>query len=138
MGKSIKLKDELCWDSSSIVHGQTKLIDILSFSTKEHIVGTYLGKPLYAKTIYFGSLPNNGSKTVSHGISNMEFIPIKLVSWYDTNDKAWLHGDRIDSPTIMCKVYVRADCLYIEAVGTNWASRTKDGYCTIIYTKTTD
>lgn len=34
----------------------------------------YLGKPVYAKVVNCGSLPNNDTLTVKHGISNVEMI----------------------------------------------------------------
>ncbi|MCR5606977.1 MAG: hypothetical protein K6F69_09205, partial [Treponema sp.] len=43
--------------------------------TDEKIIGTWLdGSYIYQKTIDFGSLPNNGSKSVAHGISNLKRV----------------------------------------------------------------
>ena len=36
----------------------------------------YMGKPVYYKAIDCGAGPNNTSKTVSHGISNVEYIDV--------------------------------------------------------------
>ena len=45
------------------------------YSTDEQIVGTWIdGKPLYQKTYNFGALPNNGSKTLAHGLASGYFI----------------------------------------------------------------
>ena len=42
------------------------------YSTSEKVVGTWIdGSTLYEKTINFGSLPNNTTKTVSSGLSNI-------------------------------------------------------------------
>lgn len=43
------------------------------YSTTEQIVGKWIdGKPLYRKVINFGTLPNNTTKNVAHGISNVD------------------------------------------------------------------
>lgn len=45
------------------------------YSTTEKIVGTWIdGKPIYQKTIDFGTLPNNTTKSVNHNISNIDTI----------------------------------------------------------------
>lgn len=45
------------------------------YSTEEREIGVWTdGKPLYEKTIDCGALPNNTTKTVSHGISNFEHM----------------------------------------------------------------
>ena len=46
-----------------------------AYSTEEQIVGSWIdGKPLYQKTIDCGALPNAGSKSIAHGISNLKRI----------------------------------------------------------------
>lgn len=45
-----------------------------TYSTAEKEVGTWIdGSTIYQKTIDFGALPNNTSKTVAHNISNMNY-----------------------------------------------------------------
>ncbi len=45
------------------------------YSYEERLVGTWVdGKPLYEKTVDFGTLPNNASKEVPHGIENVDVI----------------------------------------------------------------
>lgn len=45
------------------------------YSETERVVGEWIdGKPLYQKTISCGSLPNATTKTVAHGISNIDVI----------------------------------------------------------------
>lgn len=47
------------------------------YSTSEKVVGTWIdGNTLYEKTINFGSLPNNTTKTVSSGLSNISIQQI--------------------------------------------------------------
>lgn len=45
------------------------------YSTQEQKIGTWIdGKPLYQKTINFGSLPNSTIKDLAHGIDNIDKI----------------------------------------------------------------
>ena len=45
------------------------------YSTDEKIIGTWIdGKPLWQKTVNFGTLPNRTMKTVSAGISNLDYL----------------------------------------------------------------
>lgn len=45
------------------------------YSYEERLVGTWVdGKPLYEKTVDFGTLPNNTSKEVPHVIENVDVI----------------------------------------------------------------
>lgn len=45
------------------------------YSYEERLVGTWVdGKPLYEKTVDFGTLPNATSKEVPHGIENVDVI----------------------------------------------------------------
>lgn len=45
------------------------------YSTDEKITGTWIdGKPLWQKTVNFGTLPNKTMKTVSAGISNLDYL----------------------------------------------------------------
>lgn len=46
-----------------------------NYSTDEQVVGTWIdGKTLYEKTVDCGALPNNDSKQVAHGITNIDKI----------------------------------------------------------------
>ena len=45
------------------------------YSTDEQVIGTWIdGKTLYEKTVDCGALPNNDSKQVAHGITNIDKI----------------------------------------------------------------
>lgn len=45
------------------------------YDTTEREVGCWIdGKPLYQKCINFGNLPNNGERSVAHGIANVDNI----------------------------------------------------------------
>ena len=71
MAKSVKFKDNTYLDSSSIVHNKTKLSDILTYSTAEQKVGTWIdGKPIYRKVIQKDGIVSNNNNAVNHNISN--------------------------------------------------------------------
>lgn len=45
------------------------------YSTDEQVIGEWIdGSTLYQKTIDFGALPNNTSKSVNHNISNLNRV----------------------------------------------------------------
>lgn len=46
----------------------------VEYTTNERVIGTYLGKTLYEKTVECGTMPNNTTKTVAHGISNLDKV----------------------------------------------------------------
>lgn len=46
-----------------------------TYSTTEARDGTFIdGSPIYKKTVDLGTMPNNGTKTVAHGISNLKDV----------------------------------------------------------------
>ena len=52
------------------------------YSTEERVIGVWKdGRPLYEKTVDFGALPNNTTKTVSYNISDLDyFVKIQCVA----------------------------------------------------------
>ena len=57
---------------------------VMSYSTTEIDTGaTWInGKPIYRKVVDCGALPNNTTKTVLHGITNLEhFISVTGIAW---------------------------------------------------------
>ena len=70
MAKSYKLEDGNYIDSGSIVHSKTKLKDILTYSTTEQKVGTWIdGKPIYRK-VYKGTRNSDESFILPTNISD--------------------------------------------------------------------
>lgn len=107
------------------------------YSTSERMVGCWIdGKPLYTKTVDFGSLPNNTTKTVSHGVANVDkiwvaggfaFQPngdfVNQLSLYVPNSNAgWYIG--VNSTNIEC---------YTVIDRSNYSA-----FVVLYYTKTTD
>lgn len=108
------------------------------YSTTERLIGTWIdGKPLYQKTINFGVLPNNDSKDVSHGISNVDKIWISGGFAYQPN------GD-FSNQLSLCVPYNLSDGWYFGANSSvvrchASSNRTNySAYVTLQYTKTTD
>ena len=85
------------WDQSNIIVNLQKKITeletrlsntisrITTYSTTETEVGRWVdGSPLYRKVIDFGALPNNDTKSVATGLSNIQLTNISGVFWNST------------------------------------------------------
>lgn len=108
------------------------------YSTSEKIVGTWVnGKPIYQKTISCGNLPNNSSKTVAHGVSNLDSV-INITGYtYILGGASMTTKYYTLIPNHSPSVAVRADSTSIYLQTTSNLS-TSEAYVTIQYTKTTD
>ncbi len=106
------------------------------YSTNEQVIGTWIdGKPLYEKTINYGTLPNvaNVAKDVNHNIANV--------------DKIWITEGFATNGTFVNQLnlsgvnngewYFGATSTYIRCV-TQSDRSAYSAYVTIRYTKTTD
>ena len=104
-----------------------------NYSTEEQVIGTWIdGKPIYQKTINFGVLPNNATKTIPHGISNIEFV-------IGCGGFAKRSGAYIPIPRIGVNVCgIDADDTNIQIITNANYSTYTTSYVTIQYTKTTD
>ena len=111
-------------------------VGVLNYSTSEQSTGiTWInGKTIYQKTVYFGNLPNNGNKTVAHGISNLgDVIKIEATARY-TNGSFWvlplvMRGSEVSYQTVL---NVDSSVIYMA----NQADRSAfTAYVTIYYTK---
>lgn len=112
---------------------------INEYSTKEKIVGKWIdGKPLYRKTIFVSSLPNNeDAKEYSHNITNMD------MGWFDPTGcfAIWPTG----VVNLFSYINYTGANLFLHDVTKNSfkIKTTQDrsglsAYVTILYTKTTD
>ena len=114
-------------------YGYVSSGDIYSFEERQ--VGVWAdGKPLYQKTIDFGAIPNNTTKTVNHGIENIENI------WYVdavTNYTGIVFGGIM--PIVYGGKTFRVACreTAVEIV-TNESWENYTALITVRYTKTTD
>ena len=101
------------------------------YSTTEQVVGEWIdGKPIYQKTIDFGALPNNTTKSVAHSINNFGTL-IQL--WGNTETG----GYQLVIPDADPYVTISANTTNIYAKTTSNLSAS-NAYITLQYTKTTD
>ena len=93
------------------------------------------GKPIYKKTVDFGALPNNTSKTVAHNIVNVEQI------WLDETTSSWSGGTGNGVPM---NYYAGSGFVVTYPTITDIYCKTNTNYSpytavvTVRYTKTTD
>lgn len=107
-----------------------------TYSTDEQEVGTWIdGSPVYEKVVDLGALPNNTTKNVAHGISNLGLVISAVFVAKDTS------GQYIQMPFTVAKdgyinyqvsVYLTSTNIVIEA-GSNRS--TYSGYAILRYTK---
>lgn len=104
----------------------------LTYSETEHIVGKWIdGSTIYEKTVDIGNLPNATSKSVAHGITNLD----KVIS---IEGFARGGNNRVPLPYVAT---VSTNNVAVSANNTNIAitaggdSSSYSGYVTLRYTK---
>ena len=105
------------------------------YTETERMVGSWMGKPLYQKTIDFGACPNATTKEVSLNIANIEKI-IYYNGFMLSSDNA----TTIPLPNVADSTYqviLVINRSYIR-ITTGVDRSSFNGYITIQYTKTTD
>ena len=114
-------------------------IDIFNpqiYSEEERVVGTWTdGKPLYEKTVNFGSLPNNTTKTVSSGLSNISIQQIFGVAKSSNGFTVTLPHREISGSGNIDIVYQADNYIRIK---TDYDYSGYTAYVTLQYTKTID
>ena len=106
------------------------------YSTTEKIVGTWIdGSYIYKKTINCGALPNNTTKNVAHGISNLEIlIKWELSSSKDSDNMYW-PSPYTSSSNINTQLQFDLSLTNIMLIThENWSGT--NAYITLYYTKT--
>lgn len=106
----------------------------LNYSESEQDTGLYWidNKKIYQKTVDFGSLPNSTTKSVNHGISNLEtVVDIKAVAYYEGLAYGELMPLVYGGHTF--RVMVRSSQIEIQCPSDNWSDY--GCYITILYTK---
>lgn len=108
--------------------------------TSEKIVGVWVdGKPIYRKTFYVASLPNNNYTTIAHNIANID----ELVNIYGTM-RSSNYTTVAFNMVGQVALYGEGSILIVRADRTNITiGTTKDwsnnvAFITLEYTKTTD
>lgn len=105
-----------------------------NYSTEEQVIGTWMGKPLYQKTVNFGALPKSSSTYVAHGIANIDnIIDYETIALTASNRSTSLNYARHDIYG-MC-----SDADRINMYVVTYSDRSDaQGWFTLRYTKTTD
>ena len=125
-------------DITSLKTRATTLENRDKYSTSEKVIGEWIdGKPLYRKTISFGALPNAGTKTVAHGISNLK----RVVHMYGYSFRS---SDNVHFPLPFVST-TAINCILLDVIASNISITTginrttqTENYITLEYTKTTD
>ena len=121
-----------------VVNAVTDIANMSEYSTTEKIVGKWIdGKPLYQKTINFGSLPNNTTKDVAHGVSNMGIMVECLGVATSSTEILPLPRVSVGTQDPKYSISLSASTTYIRIV-TGFDRSPFSAYVTIRYTKTTD
>lgn len=105
-----------------------------NYSFLEQVVGTWTnGKPLYQITVDFGAVPNNSTKTVAHGVANIEEI---CNVWGILHYSGIVFGETLPTgDTYKMRTAVRSTTVEMTT-NASWSSYT--ALITFQYTKTTD
>lgn len=128
IASSVKTNAQNCMMSN----GVTSVEDALNYSTTEHAVGKWIdGSTLYEKTIDCGALPNATTKSVAHGISNIDKI-------LDVKGIAIRSGAFKPIPYIWNTTHidVEATDVYVYLNTSSDMSSYTNTYVTVRYTKT--
>lgn len=106
------------------------------YSLDEREVGVWTdGKPLYQKTINFGSLPSSGEKSVAHNISNLDHIA-SCISIAKNSNNISIQIPYVNAGIDRVGTYITNTNITI-GTSSNLSAYT-DTQVTIQYTKTTD
>ena len=103
------------------------------YSLEEREIGVWTdGKPLYEKTVNFGSIPNNTSKNVAHNISNLDkVVSFDGVMFSSDSFETVPSGENSNFRLLVNDTNVR---ITTSANWNDWS----DSYITIRYTKKTN
>ena len=109
----------------------------LGFEVSETFTGQYLNsKPIYQKMISVGVLPNNTTKSISTGITGVDYIWVDMENSFAFNHGASYPIPYVDPKTVANSIGVRITnngATVIVSTGTNWS--TYSGCITLRYTK---
>ena len=110
---------------------------ILGLSVSGQLTGEYLNsKPIYAKMVDVGALPNNTTKTVSTGLSNLDYVWIDPANSFCFSGGASYPIPYVDPKAVANSIGVRITgngANIVVSTGTNWSSYA--GIVTVKYTK---
>lgn len=108
--------------------------------TSEKIVGVWVdGKPIYRKTFYVASLPNNNYTSIAHNIANIDEI-VNIYGTMRSSNYTTVAFNMVGQAALYGEgsiLTVRADRTNIT-IGTTKDWRNNVAFITLEYTKTTD
>ena len=106
------------------------------YSTSEQVCGQWIdGSTLYRKTINFGALPNNSTKDVAHGISNLGYVVGYKGTAYNPSNYYFLTLPYINASTTTGAIEVYFDLTNVSVVTKVDRTGYSVCYITIEYTK---
>lgn len=107
------------------------------YSTSEQVIGTWIdGSTLYQKTVELGAMPNATTKTVAHGISNVETIVSIDGYAKNTNNGVCVKLPHVYNDATFAKsLMIYADATNITLKDTENLSVYTEAYATLQYTK---
>ena len=145
----IKVGNNLSIDANGVLSAEGGSVPIVAnqfeksdlYSTTEKIVGCWVdGRPVYQKTISCGTFPNNSTKQVAHGISNLSQV-VKIFGFAkNTVNNEWnmipiaMQSSNLLQYQVRCKITLTN----VEIITGTSYEQAMDCYITIQYTKTTD
>lgn len=108
------------------------------YSTTEKVVGCWTdGRPIYQKSISFGALPNNATKSVAHGLTTLRRV-IDLKGYTYMPSTGWTSAIPCPSPNSTDSLQLDCDATNINIITkADWSGCTET-YVNIWYTKTSD
>ena len=105
------------------------------YSTNEQVIGTWIdGRKLYQKTVATGALPNNTTKSIAHGVSNIE----KVVNAFGYFKKSTLETSMFFNHPYTSFINVTVDFTNIIIKSNTNVTTYDESYVTIQYVKTSD
>lgn len=108
-----------------------------NYSTNEQVIGSWINnEPLYQKTVKFGTLPNNSSKSIAHNISNLDFIVSAEMT--AKSSTGYIPIPFVHRSSIGNQIQLGIDSVNINVFTATNQTNYIDSYITIRYTKTTD
>ena len=107
-----------------------------TMSGTEHFIGEYYidGKPIYEKTFYIASLPNNTEKSYNHGIQNVDNI------WTNEQKSFCMFGGNVSKVNFAYgqHIFFSGITSTLFYITTDYNRSNVSAYITVQYTKTTD
>lgn len=131
---------KIIFNGTEYAGGSGNYFNPVIYSDTERKIGVWRdNKPLYQKTVNFGSLPaNNGTKTVAHGISNLETLANAVFVVQSSTQFRTLPNVSRGNTANQTVWYMTATDIGVLTGSSADVGSAYSGYVTLQYTKTTD